>query len=128
MKINLFNLITIVAVAGFLSSNIALAEDKPTSAQEHGLHHPDAPSTAKETKPSNENSGMMGGGMMNKDMMGKMDMNQMMGMMNSCMEQHKDGKMCDHQTMEECQKNMDHKGCQKMMKEMKSQKKTPKSK
>ncbi len=128
MKINFLNLIMTVAVAGFLSSNVAFAEDKPTSTQEHEAHHPDSQATTKEAKPSDEKNGMTGGGMMNKDMMGKMDMDQMMGMMNSCMEQHKDGKMCDHQTMEECQKNMDHKGCQKMMKEMKSQKKTSKKK
>lgn len=128
MKINFLNFIVTVAIAGFLSSNIVLAEDKPTSTQAHESHHTDSQATTKEKKPSDEKSGMMGGGMMNKDMMEKMDMNQMMGMMDSCMEQHKDGKMCDHQAMEECQKNMDHKGCQKMMREMKSQKKTTKTK
>jgi hypothetical protein len=60
MKINFLNFIMTIAITGFLSSNIALAEDKPTSTQEHGLHHPNAPSTSKETKPSNENSGLMG--------------------------------------------------------------------
>lgn len=59
-------------------------------------------------------------------MMGKMDQNQMMGMMHECMDMHKDGKMCEHETMEKCQKDMKKDDCQKMMKQAKKQDKAKK--
>lgn len=64
-------------------------------------------------------------GMMNhQEMMGKMDMGKMHAMMGDCMKMHKDGKKCDHQMMEQCQKNMDKGECSKMMKNMMQENKT----
>lgn len=64
------------------------------------------------------------GGMAEHGMMGeKMDMEKMHSMMNDCMQMHKDGKMCEGQAMEQCQKGMDKKDCMKMMKKTKHTKK-----
>lgn len=60
------------------------------------------------------------------DMMGKMDMAQMHTMMGDCMKMHKDGKMCDQNTMAKCEENMGKDECQKMMKHAKAQSKTKK--
>lgn len=51
------------------------------------------------------------------------NMGHMMGMMDECMKNHKDGKMCKDQVMSECNGKMSKKDCQKMMKEMKNKKK-----
>lgn len=60
---------------------------------------------------------------MNHEMMGgKMDMSQMHSMMGDCMKMHKDGKMCEGQMMEQCQKNMGEGDCSKMMKKAKKTK------
>jgi hypothetical protein len=53
----------------------------------------------------------------------KMDKGQMKGMMHECVTMHKDGKMCDHDMMEKCQKQMGEGECQKMMKEAKGESK-----
>lgn len=50
---------------------------------------------------------------------GKMDMKKMHAMMGDCMKMHKDGKMCEGQTMEQCQKTMDKAECSKMLKDKK---------
>jgi hypothetical protein len=95
-------LVTIALVAGFAFS--AQAEDQP--AQEHHTTEQTA-----EKKPE---------GMMNHEMMaGKMDMQHMHVMMGECMKMHNDGKMCDGQMMEQCQKNMGKDDCSKMMKKAK---------
>jgi len=54
---------------------------------------------------------------------GKMDMNQMSGMMHECMTTHNDGKMCGKDMMTKCQEHMGENECQKMMKKMKAGKK-----
>ncbi len=57
------------------------------------------------------------GQMANHQMMdGKMDKEKMHSMMKECMSSNKDGKMCESQTMEQCEKGMDKKECKKMMK------------
>jgi hypothetical protein len=115
----------VMAFAGFLFLGNAYAEDKTTtSTQSQEEHHPKGQAAPKEGSGSH----MMGEGMMNNGMMGKMDMNQMMGMMHECMSMHKDGKMCDHQTMESCQKNMKKGECMKMMSQAKKQDKADKTK
>ena len=80
--------------------------------QNQDEHEPEVQTKPKESSGSER---MGKGGMMNSGMMEKMDMNQMMGMMNQCMAMHKDGKICGHQMMEKCQANMDQKECMKMM-------------
>ncbi|MER2511131.1 MAG: hypothetical protein ABTQ25_01690 [Nitrosomonas ureae] len=92
-------------------------------AQNHEEHHPEGEAVKADTSQSD----MMGkGGMMNNGMMGKMDMGQMMGMMQQCMAMHKDGNMCDHQTMEKCQENMGKQQCMNMMNQAKKQEKSTK--
>lgn len=46
---------------------------------------------------------------------------QMKDMMHDCMTKQKDGKKCDQETMEKCQKDMSKGDCQKMMKEAKKE-------
>lgn len=88
----------------------AQAEEPAT--QDHQQNH--AAGQSAEKKPE---------GMMNHEMMGgKMDMGQMHAMMGDCMKMHKDGKMCEGQMMEQCQKNMEKDDCSKMMKKMKKTK------
>jgi len=62
------------------------------------------------------------------DMMDKMDMNEMTGMMHECMEMKKNGKMCEHQTMEKCEEKMGKGECHKMMKDVKKSEKKSKTK
>ena len=86
-----------------------------------------SPAHSEETKgeapaKTAEAGGGMGG------MMGKMDMGHMQGMMHDCMAMHKDGKMCDHETMASCQKNMAKGDCMNMMKQAKKQNKDDKTK
>lgn len=93
-----------LAFAVLAVNGIALANDE---------HHPEA-GKAKATKdaPKETTGGM--------DMMGEgMDMDGMMEMMHECMAMHKDGKMCEHDTMEKCQKNMKKSDCDQMMKKAK---------
>lgn len=113
MNLKILTALVSLIISGFLSGQMALAEDTATTDKSHEAHHPKAQVAPKESAGKE----MMGGGMMEG-----MDMDKMMGMMHTCMEQHKDGKMCNHQTMEECQKNMDKKECEKMMTQMKSKK------
>lgn len=101
-------LVAIALVAGFAFS--AQAEEPAT--QDHQQHHTTDQSAEKNPE-----------GMMNHEMMGgKMDMGQMHAMMGDCMKMHKDGKMCEGQMMEQCQKNMEKGECSKMMKKMKKTK------
>jgi hypothetical protein len=96
------------AIIGFMG----LARAADSKSEDHSAHHPEG--QAAEAK-KDENTGM--------GMMGKMDMNQMMGMMHECMKTHKDGKMCDHSMMERCQKQMAEGECQKMMTDTKAESK-----
>lgn len=115
-----------VIAASLLVLGIGCASKQAAAEASHEEHHPEAQAPQKK----DESSGMMGqGSMMGKEgMMGQMDMNQMMGMMHECMEMHKDGKMCEHQTMEQCNTKMGKEECQKMMKEVKKDEKKSKSK
>lgn len=98
-------LAALVLVAGFAFSANA---EEPVG-QDHQKHHAADSSDDK-----------MHEGMMNHEMMGgKMNMGQMHAMMGDCMKMHKDGKMCEGQLREQCQKNMDKDECSKMMKKMK---------
>lgn len=97
-----------------LAFGTAQAADQSGSVGSHEEHHPETQTPKKSGE--------------GKDMMGKMDMNQMSGMMHECMEMHKDGKMCEHQTMEQCQGKMDKSECGKMMKEVKKSEKKSKKK
>lgn len=99
-------LIISMTLTSFLFFGNAYAEDKTTTTQSHEEH-----------KGSGE------GEMMDHGKMGSMNMEGMKGMMQECMQMHKDGKMCDHQTMEKCQEKMGKTECKKMMKKMKSKEK-----
>ncbi len=52
-------------------------------------------------------------------MMQKMDMKHMHSMMDECMNTQKDKKMCKHDMMEKCEKQMSKDECTKMMKKVK---------
>jgi hypothetical protein len=95
-----------LALAFALSGQFVYAENTtpPAPTESHEAHHPDG-----QPAPEKTDIGMMG----------SMNMGDMQGMMHQCMEAHKDGKMCDHQMMEQCQKNMGKGECQKMMKQAK---------
>ena len=97
-----------------LFSGTSLHAEEPTApAQSHDEHHPEG--QAKETSKG-------------KEMKSSMHMEEMMDHMNECKKMHMDGKMCDHQMMEKCQKKMGKGECQKMMKEAKANEKTTKTK
>lgn len=120
MKANLMTALSAIALMSFISVGTVYAEDTTTTPQAHDVHHPDATTpAAKDAKSATDKSGMMGA-----DMTGKMDMSQMMGTMHECMEQHKDGKMCDHDMMNKCQEKMGKGDCQKMMKQAKKEEKS----
>lgn len=88
----LLSLITVIAIFG--TNNFSNAEETKTTTPVQGAQPMPSP----------------------KVMEVKMDKSKMKAMMKDCMANHKDGKMCESQTMEECQKNMDSKECMKMMK------------
>ncbi len=113
MKTNLLAF-AVVAMMGIGGINAAFAEDSTNSnTQSHEEHHPEGQKTAPaDSKMQDQGS-----------MMGKMDMGQMHSMMGECMKMHKDGKMCEHDTMEKCQSNMKMDDCKKMMKQTKAQEK-----
>lgn len=119
-------LMSLTAILFFGTGCATTKAEVPANAQteNHEEHHPEVRKTAQTE--SSQSDMMEKGGMMNSGMMGKMDMNQMMGMMNECMKMHKDGKMCDHQTMEKCQENMSKQECMKMMKQAKKEEKSEK--
>lgn len=94
MKTTATTMLTIFALIGTLWSTGSFAQDK--------------------TNPNQK--------MDHSQMMGKMDHAQMKEMMKGCMDTHKDGKMCDQDTMKKCQMSMKMEDCQKMMKESKKEK------
>ena len=105
-------LAAVFAVAALATANLALAEDKaPAAGENHEQHHPEGQAAKEKPK----DSGMKGGGM---------NMEGMMGMMHECMSAGKDGKMCDHETMQKCQEKMGKGDCQKMMKQAKAKDKS----
>lgn len=111
MNAKLFSALTAFLLIGFVTKTAYSDDAKPATTESHEQHHPDANAAAPKT--DSNSMGDQGG------MMGKMDMGQMHGMMHECMSMHKDGKMCDHQMMEKCEKQMPKGECQKMMKEAK---------
>ncbi len=84
----------------------------PPSTENHEAHHPEGQAPTK-TGEQPADGGMMSG----------MKMDDMHGMMRDCMGMHKDGKMCEHQTMKKCEASMKKGDCQKMMKEAKTKEK-----
>lgn len=109
----------VAAIFIFTSAGLALAEtSSDPQAEDHSAHHADSNVPTKD--------GMGKGEMMESGMMGKMDMSQMSGMMEQCKAMHKDGKTCNHEMMESCQKDMSKADCMKMMSNTKKQKKTAK--
>ncbi len=104
MKKNSINAILAFALASFVSANLAFANDE---------HHPEEKKEAPKVEAQSS---------ADQGMMGKMDMGQMHAMMGDCMKMHKDGKMCEHDTMEKCQAQMDKAECMKMMKSSKKKK------
>lgn len=100
-------LMAVIATASLTSAGVAFAEDTkaPAKAENHDQHHPEGQSKEKP-----KDTGMMG----------SMKMDDMMGMMHECMSGGKDGKMCDHETMQKCQEKMGKGDCQKMMKQAKA--------
>lgn len=113
-----------------LNSSCATTSDTvpaEAASADHEKHHPDqvAQQGAKqETKSEKiESKSSMGNGEMKSgSMMGNMDMGSMKEMMNHCMQQQKDKKMCNHEVMNSCQEKMDKQQCTKMMNEMKADK------
>jgi hypothetical protein len=106
MKNNLIATLSVIALMSVNSANFAFAEDAkvPAAAEEHDHNHADG-----KAKEKSKDAGMMG----------SMNMEGMSGMMNSCMEMHKDGKMCAHQAMSKCEESMKKGECKKMMKKAK---------
>lgn len=116
MKIKTLIKMNSMILVAFLAFGMAQAADQTGS---HEEHHPDVKAPTK-----TEGAEMMG----KEGMMGQMDMNQMSGMMHKCMEMHKDGEMCEHQSMEQCQAKMGKAECQKIMKDVKKNQKKSKDK
>lgn len=116
MKEKLIIGISLISLMGFISIGSVYSQE--ASDKSHEEHHPDSktmPDKIGDMK-MNEKGGMMD----------KMDMDKMKGMMNECMEMHKDGKMCNHDTTEKCQNEMSKEECQKMMKKVKTKTKAKK--
>ena len=111
MKQLVAKVLSAFAVAAMLTGGTAYAQTATQDAKKHEGHHPEGQAPAKGADQAVE-SGMMAG----------MKMGDMHGMMKECMVMHKDGKMCEHQTMEKCQANMKKGECQKMMKQAKAKK------
>ena len=105
MKINQRVVLVSMALVSFLFLGNVHAEDKTTTIQSQEENHPAG-----------------------HDMMGSMNMDAMKGMMQECMQMHKDSKMCDNQTMEKCQEKMGKAECKKMMKHANATNKATKTK
>lgn len=97
MKTNLLKAVSAMALVGFIFVGTVNAEDAkvPATMDTNTMH--------------------------SQGMMGKMDMAQMHTMRGDCMKMHKDGKMCDQNTMAKCEENMGKGECEKMMKHTKAQ-------
>lgn len=101
MKTRILMALAAIAIAGIISTTTVQAEETPAAPAHTGMSgHP---------------------GMMNGQMNGHMDMSQMQGMMKECMAKNNDGKMCDHEAMQSCQKGMKKGDCRKMMKAAKKE-------
>ncbi len=104
MKVSFLGTIATLAFVGLVSINPAHAEEKGSTDQAaHQEHHPDNKANlAKEGTPIANG--------------------EMMGMMHDCMKMHKDGKICNHESMKKCEEKMGKDDCAKMMKNMKAKK------
>lgn len=92
-----------IAIVGLISATTVQAEETPATPAHTGM--PDH------------------AGMMNGQMNGHMDMSKMQEMMKDCMGKNNDGKMCAHEAMKSCQKDMKKGECKKMMKAAKKESK-----
>lgn len=117
MKKTLTKILTMLAVVTAMNGGTAYAQTPASDAQNHEQHHPEGQAPGKVAEKPME------GGMMDS-----MKMDGMKDMMHKCMEMHKNGKMCEHDTMEKCQANMKKGECQKMMKQATAQDKKDKTK
>lgn len=109
MKVKWKMNISLIALMGLISTGSVYSQ--VATDKSHEEHHPDSktmPEKSGDMK-MNEKGGMME----------KMDMDKMHGMMNECMEMHKDGKMCNEEMMAKCEEKMSKKECQKMMEKTK---------
>ena len=119
MKTKLMAVISTIALMGFISIGSVHSQEASKS---HEEHHPDSKTMPeKKGEMKMDSKEMNGMEMAGKDgVMDKTEMTKMNGMMKDCMKIHKDGKMCDQNMMENCQKDMSKNECQKMMKKAKS--------
>lgn len=99
MKTRFLMALVAIAITGTISATTVHAEETPAMPAHAGM--PD-------------HTGMM---------KGHMDMSKMHGMMKDCMAKNNDGKMCDNEAMQSCQKDMKKGECQKMMKAAKKENK-----
>lgn len=99
-----------IAAASLTFVGVAFAEDTkaPAATENHEQHH-----TESQAKEKPKDAGMMG----------SMKMDDMTGMMHDCTSGGKDGRMCDHETMQKCQEKMGKGDCLKMMKQAKAKSK-----
>lgn len=102
MRTNVLKAGAALALVGFIYAVPAIAQDKGTTAPGTNDTH---------------SMGNMGEGMGK----GKMNMENMKGMMSECKGMNKDGKMCHQEMMQKCQKEMSKGECDKMMKHAKAQ-------
>ncbi len=96
MRKRFFKSVATITLLGFVYTSPSIAQDKDTSKDAHSM------------------------GQMNSEMpMGKMNMENMKGMMHDCKGMKQDGKMCDQNMMKKCQTEMSKNECDKMMKQAK---------
>lgn len=118
------SLLTLVLIGGCATTKPA----EPAKAMDEKLleHYLPPPSSPQESSQSSlppkqeENTDWTTA----SDMMGRMDMKQMTNMMNNCMNNKKDNRMCENQTIEKCRENMNKQDCLNLMSEAKKQDKT----
>ncbi len=115
-----------ISLAALLFTGMSCATPKTgtpseTQTSEHEGHHPTISETQKlnDDPKMKDNGGMMAGENMGSGMM--MDKMKMKKMMDQCMIDRKDNKMCDHQMMDTCSKNMDTQKCMNMMSDAKKE-------
>lgn len=112
-EIRMKQLFTSLVLVGFMSfAGPALAQT--SGGEGHSGHQPTETGAQTEKSGHEGMSGHMGHG----------NMEHMKGMMEECMKNHKDGKMCNEKMMEQCHSGkMAKEDCHKMMKNMKAKKK-----
>ena len=68
-----------------------------------------------DTKTSADSDKVKQGGMMHKNMPGKMDVTHMVGMIDHCMGEHMDETVCDKKVLSNCEESKTPQECAKMM-------------